>query len=85
MTGQLVVSATVSSMLISHPRAAESRPFRLPRATSRFAGQIVVPRSTHAREQRFSGPTLRIASSRFMLTVASELKLDHKLATACRG
>ena len=55
---------------------------RLPRATSQLSGQIVAPRSTHAREQPSSAPLPRIASSRFALTVASELKNYDKLATA---
>ena len=62
-------------------RSAESRAIRLPRATSQSSGQIVAPRSTHAREQPSSAPLPRISSSRFALTVASELKNYDKLAT----
>ena len=63
-------------------RSAESRAIRLPRATSQFSGPIVAPRWTHAQEQPSSAPLPRIASSRFALTVASELKNYDKLATA---
>ena len=81
MSGQLVASATVSSMLISLPLG------RIPRYSAATghepsSGQIVAPRSTHAREQPSSAPLPRISSSRFALTVASELKNYDKLATA---
>ena len=70
MSDQLVVSATVSSMLISHPRAAESRPFRLPRATSRFAGQIV-PAGTEV-DARARAAILRAAPMNRELTVRAD-------------